>query len=178
MGNRDCRAEKRVILNKGKYILQRILNAFDINKKEAYECILSHGNEICLQLLEAEDKPFENVVNEILESKYKLLSDEFVIKDSNASKRIPFNNGAFVYFLYDDNCLVYIGKTSNLAARISTHVSKNTKIFNKVSYSEVNKSVIGITEDVNIYKYRPKYNKRIWSSVDFFKNVLKLCVFE
>lgn len=158
--------------------MQRILNAFNIDKRTAYQSILHYGNKICLQLLETENKPFDNVVDEILNTKIKLLSDEFVIETPPAEITIPFTTEPFIYFLYNDEELVYIGKTNNISARIGQHVSDRSKVFNKIGCLRVNKSLISVTEEVNIYWHTPKYNIQVWTAEEFFRNVLKMCVFE
>lgn len=67
-----------------------------------------------------------------------------------------------IYFLYDDDELVYIGKTTYSAAnRLSSHM-KSTKRFNKVIVYEIpNEADIAIAEICLIIEYNPKYNKDV-----------------
>lgn len=62
-----------------------------------------------------------------------------------------------VYFLINDNEVVYVGKTSNGLKRIMQH---NKKTFNKYSFFECDKEKLDFYEDYYIMEYQPKYNKR------------------
>jgi len=64
----------------------------------------------------------------------------------------------FIYFLYLNNELVYIGKTNNVMSRVSQH--KNDKKFNKIYFRSINhKFNIHNLEECLIYLIRPKYNR-------------------
>ncbi|MCP3924474.1 MAG: GIY-YIG nuclease family protein [Desulfobacterales bacterium] len=158
--------------------MKELTREFRIDKKEAYDCILKHGNDINIRLLESQYSTFKAVEEEILSMKDILFSSEYIMQGLEAFTTIPFIKRPFIYFLYDGETLVYIGKTLNLAARIGTHISDNEKVFDRVGYKNVDKSILSLVEEVNIYHYKPVYNKLVWSNVDLFKNVLKMCVFE
>ena len=79
-------------------------------------------------------------------------------------KITPINLGADwcgIYFLFDDEELVYIGKGANVYARIGTH-KKNDIKFNGASYYQVaNEQKRDVLEAKLIWELRPKYNKQI-----------------
>jgi len=63
-----------------------------------------------------------------------------------------------IYYLYDKDTIVYIGKTKRPADRLMQH-AKSDKIFNSISIQYCHKDEITKTEIRLINKYRPKYNK-------------------
>lgn len=68
-------------------------------------------------------------------------------------------SGYFIYFLLQDNQVVYIGKSTSLASRIIQHVNSNTKTFDDVSVIECQQNEMDALEVKYINEYRPKYNK-------------------
>lgn len=64
-----------------------------------------------------------------------------------------------VYFLVQNNEIVYIGATTRLNNRINQHRKENIKKFTDVYCIEVKKSELSNIEGKFISKYRPKYNK-------------------
>jgi len=63
-----------------------------------------------------------------------------------------------IYYLYDEDTIVYIGKTKRPADRLMQH-SKSDKIFNSISIHYCHKDELEKTEIRLIRKYKPKYNK-------------------
>jgi hypothetical protein len=61
-----------------------------------------------------------------------------------------------VYFLYDEAELVYIGQSTNIPARIASHMRDKT--FDSVAVFPVESGALRV-EAANIRHYKPKYNK-------------------
>jgi excinuclease UvrABC nuclease subunit len=73
---------------------------------------------------------------------------------------LPFKVYCGVYFLYDNNELVYIGVSQDIAVRLASH--RHTKEFNQVKIIEEQDHLKALKiESYFIYKYKPKYNKFI-----------------
>jgi excinuclease UvrABC nuclease subunit len=68
-----------------------------------------------------------------------------------------------VYFLWDGDELVYVGKSTNGLSRVYAHVDK---VFTEVSYQVVDPSYIDILEQTYIKVYKPKYNKILYDKPD------------
>jgi hypothetical protein len=66
--------------------------------------------------------------------------------------------GTYIYFLFDNDVIVYIGQTKSILQRIGAHIS--FKSFNSVSIVEVAESEQDVLERLYIEEYKPKYNER------------------
>lgn len=64
--------------------------------------------------------------------------------------------GSYVYFLIDDEEVVYVGKTVLLDARVSNH--RRDKVFTDVRYISVPEEKLSDTENALIRCLSPKYN--------------------
>ena len=75
-----------------------------------------------------------------------------------ASERIGnvFKSG--IYYLIQDDEIVYIGQSVCIMARISTHYTKKRKLFNRYIYTNVPLDKLDELELKEIIKYSPKYN--------------------
>lgn len=73
--------------------------------------------------------------------------------------------GCYVYFLLDNNEIVYVGSTKNGEQRIFQHC--NSKHFDSYSLIEVNENILLDTENKYILEFKPKYNKAINISKDY-----------
>ena len=86
------------------------------------------------------------------------------IDNYEKSERVRFEleepNKYFVYFLKNENKVVYVGLTTSMYARISVH--KRDKKFDEVEYIEVPGKRAAFIEFYFIKKYMPKYNKGIY----------------
>lgn len=65
-----------------------------------------------------------------------------------------------VYFLYDNDNLVYIGQSVHIKLRIITHMRENKKKFNKCFFIKVSKEKLFEVETTLINKYKPIYNQK------------------
>lgn len=82
--------------------------------------------------------------------------------DDIFSKSIPLDLPkikSVIYYLIQDDTIVYIGSTSNTLARVFTHLKD--KDFNKVTYYPVEEKDKFDTEASEIVKYKPKYNRSV-----------------
>ena len=68
-------------------------------------------------------------------------------------------NMGYVYFLVDNEELVYIGQTAKLHQRIAAHQKNPAKPFTDVYYLELIKDKLLSVERWYINQYCPKYNK-------------------
>lgn len=69
--------------------------------------------------------------------------------------------GSGVYFLYNKDELVYIGKAANITRRIIEHIDEGVKKFDKVRYSKVPVDSLNFVESTLINELKPKYNSFI-----------------
>ena len=66
-----------------------------------------------------------------------------------------------VYFLFDKEEIVYVGKSTNIFKRILDH--RRGRKFDSWAYYELNSKLeVSILEFYFIYKLQPKYNRRMW----------------
>ena len=71
----------------------------------------------------------------------------------------------FIYFLLDDDEVVYVGQTTRGLARVYAHI--RDKHFTKFYIIEHSIEELDYWEDYYIFKYHPKYNKRPNFSCNF-----------
>lgn len=64
-----------------------------------------------------------------------------------------------VYFLFQADEVVYVGKSENIFSRIQTHFAQGDKLFDSWAYREYPVEKIGRAESKFIRLLRPKYNK-------------------
>lgn len=155
--------------------LDEIASIFGISSKAVYDIILRYSNKESLMLMNNVSSVFPGVVDQIVETK-EMLNKEYVYEPGDESCIIPFDKKCRVYYLYDCGTLVYIGMTTHLSARISTHIGE--KEFDKVSYVDVDRIKMSLIESLNIYAYTPRDNIKVWTAEDYFSAVLGNCVFE
>jgi len=70
---------------------------------------------------------------------------------------ITFERKACVYFLINNDKVVYVGKTHDINNRLCSHLKD--KIFNKYYYFECKEESLNLLEGLYIMKYNPIYNK-------------------
>ena len=94
--------------------------------------------------------------------------NEFPIPKNNDKKE---NTTFYIYFLWWNDTIVYIGQTTNLTNRILSHLSG--KCFNKVTYNlyeNISKEDILQIERTNINHYCPVFNddtKAVFKTLEF-----------
>lgn len=89
------------------------------------------------------------------------------------SNKIPFSHNGYIYYLFNNDELVYIGQSTNLAQRIGAHY-RSEKIFDEVYAEEIIASKLMITEALYIYRDIPKGNVSVLSFEDYLKTLLNL----
>ncbi len=78
-----------------------------------------------------------------------------------AARKELDGNGPGIYFLFDGEELVYIGKGWNCLLRVAEHTRKESeKVFTSWSYVRIDdEAEYSALEKVLIRKHAPKYNK-------------------
>ena len=69
-----------------------------------------------------------------------------------------FEMNSGIYFLYNNDELVYIGQAFNISKRIMEHLLESRKSFNKVRYNLVPRESLNDVETTLIKALKPKYN--------------------
>ena len=77
-----------------------------------------------------------------------------------------------VYYLIDNNEIVYIGQSTNVAARITTHVQNGTMAFDRYYVCPVAPGKLRECESIAIKELEPKYNKKELESVRHPRGIL------
>lgn len=76
----------------------------------------------------------------------------------STAKRIPFNQ-YYIYALIKDQEIVYIGQSSNVMARLGSHIQERVKDFDSYSIvCKVNQDEVDEVEQKYIQELKPKYN--------------------
>jgi len=82
-------------------------------------------------------------------------SEKFIISSSIEFEKL--HDYGYIYFLLQENEVVYVGQTVNLHTRIKNH--KKTKEFNKINWIQIPIKWLEYAETYYIIKFNPKYNK-------------------
>ena len=64
-----------------------------------------------------------------------------------------------VYFLLEQEEVVYVGATIDICRRIGTHLSQGTKFFNDIAVKPTDEKDLSFVEIEYIREHKPKYNK-------------------
>jgi len=93
---------------------------------------------------------------EIINS-HQRLENEFI---ESEMKIIPFKRYGGIYFLYQDDMMVYVGISSDITVRLCQHRLQHLKYWNTVKIIQEDDYIRAIEiENYFIDKYHPKYNK-------------------
>lgn len=78
-----------------------------------------------------------------------------------------------IYFLYNDDELVYIGKSQNIFQRIGSHIKEGIKEFNNWDYQEIdNENERSELEGYLINVFKPKYNEKMeYNSIFYCRRI-------
>lgn len=76
------------------------------------------------------------------------------------TSKIPDTNKSYVYFLFQDDYLLYIGQTVNLKQRITTH--KQDKEFNYIAFEQYDRHDLMLMEAMYINTYASGLNKNVY----------------
>lgn len=69
-------------------------------------------------------------------------------------------NKVYIYYLKQDDEIVYVGQTINPGLRIQDHRYDKNKQFNNVKYMAVNEEEADYIECEEIRRHSPKYNRQ------------------
>jgi len=90
----------------------------------------------------------------------KVKLDKSIKKYIKSKAETLENRTVGIYFLKYNNEIVYIGQSIDIKARINTHLSEKTKVFNDFSFIKCDKELLNETETAYIFQYDPIFNKR------------------
>lgn len=83
--------------------------------------------------------------------------------DHKTLKKIPIKKRVGIYFLFKNQELVYIGKSTDIFSRIEQH--KKDKVFTHFSYQETPLKELNETEKDCIKYYNPKINENFATKI-------------
>jgi hypothetical protein len=84
---------------------------------------------------------------------------------------VPIDTLPRIYFLINDNSVVYVGQTRSILQRIGNHTKD--KQFSRVATFVVDETRIDYIEDVNILYHNPVYNKDVPTGGWLLREALK-----
>ncbi|QJR79660.1 hypothetical protein CA267_002020 [Alteromonas pelagimontana] len=100
---------------------------------------------------------------------FALLSQEALAK--SASRSIPKSG---VYFLLQDDEVVYVGQGTSVLTRIGNHIADPEKEFNGYCFIECEPESMNLLESVYIHLFAPKHNGRIGRNMDRIRAPLSM----
>ena len=162
-------------------VLVDVANRYKLPERMVYDILLKRGNKLGIKIIASEfgGKTYisRESYSEIISVADELIG--FVWDIDNilkiAEDKIPFTPAPTVYFLIEGREIMYIGQSVNLVLRIGKHVTD--KVFSLISILEVSHNDLTITEDMNIYCHSPKYNKNMFNNEQYFREIVKRCIF-
>lgn len=83
------------------------------------------------------------------------LTEQFIRMQRH--EKVPIVSG--IYFLFDGDEVVYIGKSTNIHNRLNSHEHDRQKKWDSFTFLEVEGIFSGALESIFIGSYRPRYNK-------------------
>ena len=86
----------------------------------------------------------------------RLVNQRFYCESKILESSISYDGLSGVYFLINDNKIIYIGQSKNVFARIHTH--SMTKKFNKIAWVNCELKHLDIIESFYIHAFRPELN--------------------
>lgn len=101
------------------------------------------------------------------EESYKQLLDRINQAAINIHRSKERASG--IYFLLQDNELVYIGQSNNCGRRIYDHLTENVKAFNRACYLPIDEADLSDIESALINVFRPKLNRQFGRDYDEVK---------
>lgn len=100
----------------------------------------------------------DEIANQIIETTEYAIGLALSYSELNEMKRdtIPFERGCYVYVLFENNVIVYIGQTTSLPYRISQHMEN--KVFTHVAAIKTSRHILELTETSYILKHTQTIN--------------------
>jgi len=120
-----------------------------------------------------------NLLSDTLTGKYMLDVSEIVAKSA------PFKSKCGVYFLIQDDQVVYVGQSVSVDTRVREHANNkyavNVKVFDRYAYIPCEKHQLNVLESLYIHALNPKYqgrkilaNKRYLSAPFSFQQLMNM----
>lgn len=160
--------------------LNDLSKAICISKECIYKAILKYSNQIGIKMLHQINDDiiipsdlYINILRVIEILKDSLVDYETIYQNKNTS--IPIKKSSYIYYLFDDNILLYIGQTTMLPQRISTHISDGKK-FDQVSVIETKRKDLLLTERFYIHRDNPKLNLQVMDDYEYLLQILPLAI--
>lgn len=102
-----------------------------------------------------------------------IISMDEILKEK--SEYIPIKEGSYVYFLIQDNEIVYVGQSNQLLGRIQNHINTSGKVFNYISIFQVDvkKHSLNEIEQIHIHTINPILNKVKYSKLQLIENIVR-----
>jgi len=148
------------------HILQRLILA----KQEEYgvKIIAQQGQHTYIQ---------QEVYDSLHNKRQYLLGLSLPIEEMYKEKKdsIPIAQNSYIYYLYYEDTLVYIGKTNNLCARIGEHYRLGRE-YDEVAVKAVDWKQHDIIELMSIYVHTPIGNVAVLKEEVFFKMMFDLYI--
>lgn len=157
--------------------LTEISNKYNLDKDRCYNLLLKYGNMVGIKLLHKINEDiitpkslFDDMI--FIENKIKNRLTSYSEIKEKAKREIPFTGDGHVYYLFQDNDLVYVGQSVNIASRIGEHY-RSKKVFNRVYTENVDIKDLLLIEAFYIYRDMPTVNVSVMSNEDYFMTILK-----
>lgn len=122
-----------------------------------------------IENVEISDKAYSLIIYEInlIQSQ---INDLEYLRELRVTE-VPDISKPVVYFLFQDDYILYIGMTNDLKRRISTH--KKDKEFNYISIQVCNKYDVMLLEALYINKYCTGLNKNVYPMSVIVKMIIE-----
>lgn len=148
---------------------------FNVSVHDMYKRLLKLGNTYGVKILHQQNDEIyiqTELYNRITEylNNYKGLIPEKRNIVINASETVPIKRGSYIYFLLNNEIIIYIGQTVHLGGRVNEHLKD--KSFDEIYYFSVDESVRLFVEALCIQNYSPELNNEFMESEVIVKHVL------
>jgi hypothetical protein len=158
--------------------LHEVADYFQISQDEVYKVFLKHGNKIGVKILHEIDKKIviPSIIFDGLKETITALKDSLTPYEDmvdNATFVAPIRNTSYIYYLFNDRSLIYIGQSTALLARLGTHIG-DRKVFNRVYVEAVKTSSMELIEKFYIHRDMPQLNLKIMDDCEYLKELLAL----
>ena len=100
-----------------------------------------------------------------------MLSEDAILDIKNVT--VPIKKSSYIYFLINDEVIVYVGQSFQLLGRIQNHIDNNGKTFNAISIIEVDRKLLNIYERLYISIIKPQLNKTNYTNLDIIDYIVK-----
>lgn len=164
--------------NENLYSIRLLSKHFDIKESDIINLIQIKEKRSGIKILLTENYQSYYlpiwIYDKIIESEARLNSliiDEKIVLEK-ACNSVPIEVNSYVYFLLFENKVIYIGQTTDILMRISTH--KKDKTFDQIACFIIPQSDLLTIETMNIQYYKPKLNKSFINfNLELFRLTLK-----